>query len=67
VQRGVDQPNIVGTNDLYKLFSSACEFLWEALAALEPDFDSIVIFVELDLGLTKVGGLLNFLEEMLTM
>ena len=38
-----------------------------ALVALEPDLHSVIILVELDLGLTQVAGLLDLLEEVLAM
>lgn len=65
VQRGVDETNVVVTNDLHQFFPRAHELFRHSLAALEPDFDAIVILVELDFGLAEVGGLLNFLEEVL--
>lgn len=36
-----------------------------ALVTLEPDLYSIIILVELDLGLTQVAGLFDLLEEVL--
>lgn len=38
-----------------------------ALAALEADFDAIIILVELDLGMAQVAGLFDLLEEVLAM
>lgn len=36
------------------------------LVALEADLDSIIILVELDLGMAQVAGLFDLLEEVLT-
>jgi hypothetical protein len=65
MEGGIDEANIVVADDLDKFLSCVCEFFSGALAALEPNLYSIVIFVELDLGLAEVGGLLDLLEEVL--
>lgn len=66
VEGGVDESNIVVADDLDKLFPCAGEFLWWAIVTLEPNLDSVVIFVEFDFGLTHVSRLLDLLEEVLT-
>ena len=66
VEGGIDESNIVVADDFDQFFSGAGEFLWSAFATLEPDLDSVVIFVEFDLGLADVGRLFDLLEEMLT-
>ena len=52
---GVDESNIVVADDLDKFFPCAGELLRWPIVTLEPDLDSVVIFVEFDFRLTHVS------------
>lgn len=65
VQGGVDEADLVVVDDLDELVPGPGQLLRVALAALEADFDAIIILVELDLGMAQVAGLFDLLEEVL--
>ena len=66
MQGGCYKSNFIIVNDFGELFLRLEELLGVALTALEANLDAGVALVELDLIFIGVTGLLNLLEEMLT-